>query len=151
MKCWMVSYEFPLRFHGLERSTAEKWLAPQGPYDIRTETVQVAGVYNRSCWLPKHKNLSTHDKKIMNSRWVAGCGQHQSIWHGDKPTWCGLYLEDWVQKFRRAGRDGWNAEGMCALLYIFVLTYTNYHCKYVLHMAMRIIVHFHATLNSLPA
>ena len=62
----MVSYEFPLRFHGLEGSTAEKWLAPQGPYDIRIETVQVAGVYNRSCWLPKHKNLSTHDKKIMN-------------------------------------------------------------------------------------
>ena len=43
MKCWMVSYEFPLRFHGLE------------------------GVYNRSCWLPNHKNLSTHDKKTMNT------------------------------------------------------------------------------------
>ena len=62
MKCWMVSYEFPLRFHGSEGSTAEKWLAPQGPYDIR-----IAGVYNRSCWLPKHKNLSTHAKKIMNT------------------------------------------------------------------------------------
>ena len=51
MKCWMVSYEFPLRFHGLEGSTAEV----------------VAGVYNRSCWLPNHKNLSTHDKKTMNT------------------------------------------------------------------------------------
>ena len=50
---------------------------------------------------------------------------------------CPLSLEDWVQEFGRAGRDGRNAEGMCALLNTFIVTYSYYHSAYfIIYMTM---------------
>ena len=90
------------------------------------------------------KNLSTHDKKKILSRWRSnelqvvvstkafGMGINQPDVELVVRIGCPPSLEDWVQEFGRAGRDGRNAEGMCVLLNTFIVTYSYYHSTYFL-------------------